>query len=310
MSEEESCSDHKHIRFEISGIQRTVETYLDPRNANWEAFGADLTSKLTSIKSMVRNATEVELVAEQLTDAIRSSFEENCPQTVRSHKRATPWWTVQLEARRRQVRKNWNRAKRSGDWGEYKTSLTEYNKELKRAKRLSWRRYCEGIDSTSECARLQKILSKDSQSSINSLVTSAGEYTSTGKETLTELFRVHFPRSIALEQSPETWKSSGLENFTRRASREDWQVSKRVIDQSKIKWAISSFEPYKSPGPDGICPIMLQKGPDLLTSKLCTLLRASLALGYIPRIWRLTRVAFIPKMFPVRDQGRVRKVYA
>ena len=46
---------------------------------------------------------------------------------------------------------------------------------------------------------------------------------------------------------------------------------------------------------DGIMPIMLQQGFELLGGKLLMLLRASLALGYIPMSWRHTRVVSIPK---------------
>jgi hypothetical protein len=42
-------------------------------------------------------------------------------------------------------------------------------------------------------------------------------------------------------------------------------------------------------------PIMLQKGFELLAGKLVILLRASLALGYIPVSWRHIRVVYTPK---------------
>jgi hypothetical protein len=47
-----------------------------------------------------------------------------------------------------------------------------------------------------------------------------------------------------------------------------------------MKWAICSFQPYKSPGINGIMPIMLQQGFELLVGKFLVLLRACLALGY------------------------------
>jgi hypothetical protein len=62
-----------------------------------------------------------------------------------------------------------------------------------------------------------------------------------------------------------------------------------------LKWAVFSFKPYKSPGIDGIMPIMLQQGFELLGGKLLMLLRATLPLGYIPMSWRHVRVVFIPK---------------
>jgi hypothetical protein len=63
----------------------------------------------------------------------------------------------------------------------------------------------------------------------------------------------------------------------------------------KLKWAIFSFQPYKSPGIDGIMPIRLQQGFEMLAGKLLMILRASWALGYIPMSWRHVRVVFIPK---------------
>jgi hypothetical protein len=65
--------------------------------------------------------------------------------------------------------------------------------------------------------------------------------------------------------------------------------------QTALTWAIFSFQPYKSPGMDGIMPIMLQRGFELLAGKLLMLLQASLALGYIPVSWRHTKVVFITK---------------
>jgi hypothetical protein len=78
-------------------------------------------------------------------------------------------------------------------------------------------------------------------------------------------------------------------------SREDWAVSKRVISYEKLKSAVFSIQPYKSPGIDGIMPITLQQVFELLAGKLLMLLRASLALGYIPISWRHIRVVFIHK---------------
>jgi hypothetical protein len=90
---------------------------------------------------------------------------------------------------------------------------------------------------------------------------------------------------MALELEFPKWKGS----------REECVSSKRVINHEKLKWAVLSFQPYKSPGIDGITPIMLQQGFELLAGKRLMLLRASLALGYIPMSWRHTRVVFLPK---------------
>ena len=91
------------------------------------------------------------------------------------------------------------------------------------------------------------------------------------------------------------WDSLELELPKWKGSREDWAVSRRAISYDKLKWAVFSFQLYKSPGIDGIMPIMLQQGFKLLAGKLLMLLRASLALGYNAISWRHIRVVFIPQ---------------
>jgi hypothetical protein len=59
--------------------------------------------------------------------------------------------------------------------------------------------------------------------------------------------------------------------------------------------AISTFEPFRSAGTDGIVPALLQQGVDHLMTRLCHIFRACLARGYIPKAWRQVKVTFIPK---------------
>jgi hypothetical protein len=43
------------------------------------------------------------------------------------------------------------------------------------------------------------------------------------------------------------------------AHREDWELSKMIIDQSKIEWAINTFKPFKSAETDEIVPALVQQ---------------------------------------------------
>ena len=110
---------------------------------------------------------------------------------------------------KRKVHKLFNVAKKSWDWTDCKRTLTEYNKALRQAKRESWRRHCEEIEKAPECARLHRILSKDEQSATGSIQLENRDYTTTEKETLEELFRVHFPRSEIILEPSGGW--NGLE---------------------------------------------------------------------------------------------------
>ena len=71
-----------------------------------------------------------------------------------------------------------------------------------------------------------------------------------------ELYRVHFLGSDAGET---TWQRQEQQNLgTCTAHREDRELSKRVSDQSKIRWVINTFKPFKSAGTVEIVPALLQ----------------------------------------------------
>jgi hypothetical protein len=42
VTEEVSCSDHRYIRFTVTGIDHSPEVYRNPRRTDWESFRTDL----------------------------------------------------------------------------------------------------------------------------------------------------------------------------------------------------------------------------------------------------------------------------
>jgi hypothetical protein len=81
-----------------------------------------------------------------------------------------------------------------------------------------------------------------------------GERTTSERETLEDLIRVHFTGSEIILEPSGGWDGVELEFPKWRVTRGDWAVSKRVISYNQLKWAVFSFQPYKSPGIDGIMP--------------------------------------------------------
>jgi hypothetical protein len=113
------------------------------------------------------------------------------------------------------------------------------------------------------------------------------------EKTLEELHRVHFPGTQRGEVTTEGQGQSNLGAFV--ATREDWELTGRVISQSKIRWAINMFKPFKLARTDGIVPALLQQGIEHLVAHLCHVFSACLAKEYIPKAWRQVKVTFIPK---------------
>ena len=68
-----------------------------------------------------------------------------------------------------------------------------------------------------------------------------------------------------------------------------------IVTGEKAKFAVDQFKPYKTPGGEGVYPILLQQGWETLEPVFLLICRASIKLGYIPKIWRESRGVFIPK---------------
>ena len=190
----------------------------------------------------ISNFTDPEIAAKQFQDATVFAYDENCPLTMRKNNRKISWWNQDLAERRKKVYRLFNVAKKSGNWTDYKRNLTDYNKVLRHAKTKSWRRHCE------------EILSKDERSAVSD----------PGR-----VIQGPFPWFRKNYETSVGWDGLELEFPKWKRSREDWAASKRVISYEKLKWAVSSFQPYKSPGIDVIMPIMLQQVLNCLWVNFC-----------------------------------------
>ena len=62
----------------------------------------------------------------------------------------------------------------------------------------------------------------------------------TGQETLKVLPETHFPGLKQVYNCPEEWGQLDLELY-----RENWDLLQRTVNQTKLRWAINSFDPYK-----------------------------------------------------------------
>ena len=131
-----------------------------------------------------------------------------------------------------------------------------------------------------------RIMAKQATNKVSTIKLPNGQYTQTGRETLNELFRVHFPDSKLIndldkgqgQQNPGTCKS--------RMNRADWNLAKDIINQSKIRWALNTFRPFKSAGTAGTVLALWQHGGEFLVSHLCCIYRACMAYAFIPMAWR------------------------
>jgi hypothetical protein len=103
-----------------------------------------------------------------------------------------------------------------------------------------------------------KIMAKQATKKVSTITLPNGQYTETGKETLKELFRAHFPDSKLIDDSYDDGQGQqNLGTCRRIMNRGDWNLDKCVINQSKIRWVLGNFKTFKFAETDGTVPALL-----------------------------------------------------
>ena len=67
------------------------------------------------------------------------------------------------------------------------------------------------------------------------------------------------------------------------------------VNPQNVHHALRAFMNGKSPGPDNISPAIMKQLPDIILNPIVELMKAQLAIGYTPRIWRTGNIAFLQK---------------
>jgi len=164
-----------------------------------------------------------------------------------------------------------------------------------------------------ELARLKSILASPPRGKLGMLHRPKGRWTESSEEMIQHLLEVHFPEcrleDRQLAPAPSQQRAKWIPS-------RDWRVAKHTVTEDRIRWAIGTMNPYKSPGEDGIFPALLQKGMQYYyyaafntpcvsqqdksqaicaCTPLCRIYRACIANNYILQVWKHARVLFLPK---------------
>ena len=160
VSEEQSLSDHKQIMFNYVSGELVSEKFRDPRKTNWDSYYSTLSNKIL-LSVDISSTEQLESVSSSFLTNIIDSFEESCPVKRKTSSKNVSWWNNKLEKLRKSSRRLFNKAKTTGNWTDYKSCLTEYNREIRKSKRRDWKRTSEQVENLPVVARLHKALSTD-----------------------------------------------------------------------------------------------------------------------------------------------------
>lgn len=303
--EEESLSDHRYISFQVTSKTETLPSMRNPKRTNWTKFRTNIRNTIPKTNTYATSTTEIEEEVTQLNQTIQNAFRKATPtpKPKQNKKQNSPWWTKELAALRTQTNKahrDHARTHIAEDWHKWRELKHKYASTIQREKRRGWRKYTTGIDTLQDAQKLTKVLDKGQSQKMSLLIRPDGTITKTTEETLQHLMDTHFPGNTTIDPTEGTASNHTTTN-------REWIEAMNTITPKKVVWAVKEFKPYKSPGPDGIYPIMLQKSIDILGPNICNILRACMAYGYVPIAWRDSKVIFIPK--PGKDRYDNAKSY-
>ena len=160
-------------------------------------------------------------------------------------------------------------------------------KELKKAKSDAWRAFCKGLKGIQGTADLGKFLKNKSIPGNCTLERIDGSFSENEEESLELLLLTHFPGEVGVTTGQAE---------VRLATRSDKQKVVDFITFKKVETTFSNFGDYKSPGKDGIFPVMIKKCFSHLGGHLVNLYKDCIKLSYVPELWRESKVVFIPKV--------------
>ena len=283
-------SDHKVISFDLrTQIARKTEIFQDTKNADWELFNRLIEGRDFYVPHTI-DCEWLDFITHDFQTGIQKALTKACPvKRVKHNLRRPEYWSTELEIARKEMRAAWSlytKHKTTALHEKYVMQRRTFSNTLKRCKRGSWRAFVESSSNAKEISKVNKVMQGTVNHAVGLLSDVDGACTPDGSVDL--LLDTHFPGSV-------THKIYGKPP---RRSYPSYKLNSEEFDYvsiEKIKWAIQMFGKQKAAGPDGLKPLVLQQLNRSNLTRLGIIFRASMALEYVPRVWRESKVIFIPK---------------
>jgi len=254
------------------------------RRTFWDNSVEELERRLTDLDWMseITSKQVVEDYARKLQAVIVQSYETACPLRKVRSRDGKNWWNAELTRLRKEARLANRKAMKTEsqeEWEAKKLAQRRFKNAIRKAKRESWRSFTESLESQAPTARLVKALQRDKTAQLSNVYDPNGVLTDTPKETLNCLLDILSPGSMQADTQQLSGAVESVPNLINES------LLTAICSEDRLKEAVEGFKPFKSPGKDGIYPILLQKGWE--TVKNTTVLSSvDLRCGYVPMEWK------------------------
>ena len=286
-----NASDHNSITFSVE-TQKAETRWVRPwSKADWTIFRDELKKADYRIPTDM-SMKKLDRLVDRLYQVLGAALDLACPTIAAEAKAKNNAWSTEKHIRAKvRVSSLYATAKRSGksdDWTEYRKQDRDFKKMCHNDKNKAWRKFKESIQSEKDMAALARLAQRQESRDINVLTKPDGSSTDPGLETIDLLTATHFP--AATSSKHVTY------NNRRNAPMQDIsQKYKSWITNQLAVQALAGFEKKKSPGPDGIKPIVFEHLPGEFISTLVIIYKSAIHLAYTPKQWKKTKVVYISK---------------
>ena len=300
-------SDHNTLCYELLLAPPPPKLIRPWTKANWPRFSRIL-SKHNFFIPDIMTPKKLDSMIRSLYKALNHALDISCPKRpVKPNPENLNWWNGKLNRQAKDLNRQYKKAKRVRSLTEtvkLKIMRQKFKKCCKKQKQTSWRKFICTLKENDKMASLAKTLQKKERHKLYTLRKEDGSMSEPGQETLDTLFRTHFPASTPLRQV--SYKTARFADIQSRSADikekyNDW------INLFYLNKAMKKFNKKKSPGPDGIKPVVFDHLPSNFKEHLIFIYKSCIHLHYTPVLWKDTKVIFIPK--PGKDDYTLPKSF-
>ncbi|GJQ67635.1 hypothetical protein Trydic_g8426 [Trypoxylus dichotomus] len=287
LSEDETLSDHKLIRFDINNgnnieQRQTVKRGFCAKRADWEMFGNAFSTATAGLIEEINNSTrtrEIETIAKGINDAVITACEQSMPRQ-REFKKSVPWWTPQLTTLRRDANRLRRRYQRSRD------------DDVRREREIEYRAKYTEYKNAIRVTRIEKVVrrKRGNTGASVTLKRARDEYTQDARETAELLLETFFPSDDADTDDEDHVAVRASINTATLSDRDDIPFARCEINAT-----FKSMNAKKAPGIDGITADIAGRAYDEEPEVFEALCNKCLELGAFPLCWKKQLVRVIPK---------------
>ena len=315
--ENESCSDHNLIRFDIeagtTGCNASDHTrkryYIKAQD--WEKFENKLASNLLTgfgseniygdlakcdeeLGEIVKRSTNAQELMSKFTSIITATcdaaFKVSRARVRGTKGKSVPWWTSELTILRKRalaLRRRYQRTRHDDNLRQerkllYQAGKRHYQAKLQEEKFKSWKGFCSCTADSNPWNVVYKLASGKMQGSttLSTLQTQNGTYTSDIISTMEHMMEYFIPEdSVNSDSAHHKRIRHGIEEPLDTPDDEEFTME-------EILAVIEKFDPGKAPGEDGLNSEILKKIFKQFPTFLTGLYNVCLRKGYFPKQWK------------------------